>query len=264
MAIMWLLQKNNDLYTIEISTKKLYRLTTDGSEIILNGYASWLYTEEILGRASLYRSFWWSPDSKKIAFFRTNDSMVPEFTITDAGGQHGVVEKVRYPKAGDPNPQVKIGIVSPEGGQITWADFDDKSDQYFGAPYWLPNSSSLIVQWMNRSQDNLKLLEINPATGTKKELYDEKQKTWIKLQDGGERLYFLKNNKNFILQSDKTGWNHLYFMDINGKEINTITGGQFTVLKTYLVDEKNKIIYFTARSKENTATTDFYRVDFYR
>jgi dipeptidyl-peptidase-4 len=171
--------KNNDLYTINVKIKQQYRLTTDGSETILNGYASWIYMEEILGRASAYRSFWWSPDSKKIAFFRTDNSMVPEFTITDAGGQHGIVEKMRYPKAGDTNPQVKIGIIAPEGSNIAWADFNAQEDQYFGAPYWTPDGNSLIVQWMNTGQDNLKLWTVSPATGTKKELYNEKQKTWI-------------------------------------------------------------------------------------
>jgi dipeptidyl-peptidase-4 len=76
--------KNNDLYTIEINSKKVNRLTTDGSKLILNGYASWVYMEEILGRSSQYRSYWWSPDSKKIAFFRSDDTKVPEFVITNA------------------------------------------------------------------------------------------------------------------------------------------------------------------------------------
>ncbi len=252
--------KNNDLYTININTKKETRLTFDGSDVILNGYASWLYTEEILGRASLYRTFWWSPDSKRIAFFRTDDSLVPVFTITDGNGQHGYVEKERYPKAGDPNPEVQIGIVPPEGGAITFANFNAKDDQYFGAPYWTPDGSALWVQWMNRAQDNLKIWSVNPATGNKTALYDEKQKTWIKLADGFERIAFLNNNKNFILQSDQTGWNHLYLYDMAGKQINAITSGKFTVLKLTRVDEKKSIVYFTARSRENTACVDFYSV----
>jgi len=253
--------RDNDLYTINISTKKETRLTADGSDVIMNGYASWVYTEEILGRASMYRTFWWSPDSKHLAFFKTDDSPVPVFTITDgSGGQHGYVEKERYPKVGDPNPQIKIGIVSPTGGDIIFADFNEKDDQYFGAPYWTPDGSALWVQWMNRGQDNLKLWSVNPSTGAKKELYDEKQKTWIQLEDGYERLHFLTTNKNFILESDKTGWNHLYLYDMAGKEINPITSGKFTVLNITQVDEKKGIVYFTARSRENTARIDFYCV----
>ena len=252
--------KYNDLYTINIATKKENRLTTGGSDVILNGYASWVYTEEILGRASLYRTFWWSPDSKHLAFFRTDDSPVPVYTITDGNGQHGYVEKERYPKVGDANPQVKIGMVAPDGGNITFADFNEKDDQYFGAPYWTPDGNALWVQWMNREQNNLKIWAVNPSTGAKKELYDEKQKTWIQLEDGYERLHFLGNSKNFILESDQTGWNHLYLYDITGKLINPITGGKFTVLNLTKVDEKKGLVYFTARGRENTARIDFYSI----
>jgi len=252
--------KNNDLYTININTKKENRLTADGSDIILNGYASWVYTEEILGRPSMYRSFWWSPDSKHIAFFRTDDSPVPVYTITDGVGDHGYVEKERYPVAGDPNPEVKIGIISPEGGNTVWADFNEKDDQYFAMPQWTPDASTLWIQWINRDQNNLKIWSVNPANGSKKEIYDEKQKTWVQLADGFDRLHFLSNNKYFILESDKTGWNHLYLYDMNGKFINAVTSGKFTVLDINYIDEKNNIVYFSARSRENSARTDFYRV----
>ena len=252
---------NNDLYTINVNTKEEARITNDGSDSILNGYASWVYTEEILGRVSQYRSFWWSPDSKHLAFFRTDDSPIPVYTITDGNGQHGYVEKERYPKAGDPNPNVKIGIVKPTGGTITWADFNEKDDQYFGAPYWTTDGTSLWVQWMNRGQDNLKLYAVDPSNGSKKELYDEKQKTWIQLEDGYERLHFLKSSGNVIIESDKTGWNHLYLHDKTGKLINPITSGKFTVLSLTRLDEKDNTVYFTARSRENTARIDFYKVD---
>ncbi len=254
--------KNNDLYTVEIATQKETKITNDGSDVILNGYASWVYTEEILGRLSKYRSFWWSPDSKKIAFFRTDDSPVPTYTITDAPGTHGYVETQHYPKVGDKNPEIKIGIVSPNGGQITWADFNAKDNQYFGMPYWTNDGASLWVQWMNRKQNNLKIYAVNPTNGSKKEIYDETQKTWVQLQDGYERLHLLNNNKNFIVESDKTGWNNLYLYDMSGKLINAITAGRYTVTSIELIDEKKNIVYFTARSKENTARKDLYKVNF--
>ena len=253
--------KNNDLYTVNIETKKETKITNDGSDVILNGYASWVYTEEILGRRSAYRSFWWAPDSKHIAFFRTDDSPVPVYTITDGAGLHGLVEKERYPKVGDPNPEVKVGIAVPDGGNITWADFNAKDDQYFGVPYWKPDGSTLLVQWMNRLQDNLIIYEVNTANGSKKEFYNEKQKTWIDLDDEGERIHFFDNGKGFILFNDATGWKHMYNYDMTGKLINPITSGKFTVTALTYVDEKNNIIYFTAKGKENTARTDFYRVD---
>jgi dipeptidyl-peptidase 4 len=252
--------KNNDLYTVNISTKKENRLTADGSELILNGYASWVYYEEILGRGSQHRSFWWSPDSKKIAFFRADDTKVPVFTITDDAGQHGRVESERYPKVGDPNPEIKIGIVQPDGGGTTWCDFNTADDQYFGMPFWKPDGSGLLVQWLNRLQDKLVIYDVDLATGSKKEFYTETQKTWINLDDN-DRINFLKNGKGFIMLSDATGWKHLYYHDMNGKLINAITSGKFTVTELNYVDEKNGIVYFTARSRENTARRDFYRVN---
>jgi dipeptidyl-peptidase-4 len=197
--------KKNDLYSIDLRTKKETRLTSDGSDVILNGYASWVYMEEILGRASQYRAFWWSPDSKQIAFFRSDDSEVPVFTITDANTQHGYVEKVRYPKVGDKNPEVKVGIVSPEGGNPVWCDFNPKDDQYFGLPYWKPDASALLVQWMNRKQNQLRIWSVNPANGSKTIFYSEDQPTWISLDDEGERLHFLNNKTGLILQSDASG-----------------------------------------------------------
>ena len=253
--------KNNDLYTVNLSTTKETRITNDGSETILNGYASWVYMEEILGRNGNYRAFWWAPDSKHIAFFRSDDSKIPVFTITDAPGLHGVVETQRYPKVGDPNPELKVGIAAPEESKIVWAAFNEKDDQYFGLPYWKPDGNSLLVQWMNRQQDNLIIYEVNTFTGGKNEFYNEKQKTWVDLDDQGERIHFLHDKSGLILTSDVTGWRHLYFYDMKGKLVNAITSGKFTVNELTYIDEKKGIIYFTARSLENTARNDFYRVN---
>lgn len=252
--------RNNDLYTINLVSKKETRLTTDATDVILNGYASWVYYEEILGRASRYKSFWWSPDSKKIAYMHMDESMIPMFPIYSEEGQHGFIEQTRYPKAGDKNPEVKIGVVSPDGGKTVWADFNEKDDQYFGLPYWKPDGSALWIQWAPRSQDNLKIYEMNLTDGSKKEVYDEKQKTWVTLE-GNSRITFLKNGKQFILESDATGWDHLYLHDMTGKRINAITSGNYRVTAVNLVDEKNQLVYFTCR-KDNSARFDLYKVKF--
>ena len=168
--------RNNNLFTIRLSDKKEIQLTTDGTDVILNGYASWVYYEEILGRPTRYKSFWWSPDSKHIAYMRMDEHLVPMFPIYSEEGQYGFIEQTRYPKAGDRNPEVKVGVVHSDGGATVWADFNEKDDQYFGMPYWKPDGSALWIQWMPRTQDNLKVYEMNLADGTKKEVYDEKNK----------------------------------------------------------------------------------------
>ena len=255
--------KNNNLYTVSIADKKETAITSENTKGILNGYASWVYFEEIFGRPTQYRAFWWSPDSKYISFMRFDERQVPMFPIYNSEGQHGFVEETRYPKAGDPNPTVKIGWTSPTGGSITWADFNENEDQYFGWPIWNPNNNSMWMSWMDRGQNNLKIYELDMSTGAKKEVYQEYQKTWIDLEDRvSGRINFLSNNQGYIAQSDASGWNQLYLYTMEGKLINAITSGKYTVTGIKFIDEKNKTIYFTARGLENTARIDLYAVYF--
>lgn len=252
--------RNNDLYAVDVATGQEVRYTNDGTDVIYNGWSSWVYFEEILGRPTQYKAFWWAPDSKRIAFMRFDDTKVPMFPINGSTGQHGYTEKTRYPKAGDPNPEVRVGFVPVTGGTVTWADFNEKDDQYFGTPYWSYDGGSLMVQWMNRGQDNLKFFSVNPATGSKKEIYDEKQSSWVDLDYDG-RIEYLQDKKHYILKSDKTGWAHFYLYTLDGKLINPITSGKWQVTDLEHVDEKNKVIYFTAR-KEASTRKDFYRVNY--
>ncbi|MFN5439486.1 MAG: DPP IV N-terminal domain-containing protein [Bacteroidota bacterium] len=253
--------RKNDLYTVELSSGKEFRLTKDGSDLILNGYASWVYFEEILGRPSRYKSYWWSPDSKSICFMRMDDTRVPLFPIVGETGQHGYVENTRYPKSGDPNPTVKMGITSTDGSSLVWADFDETYDQYFGMPYWMPNASTLLVQWMNRGQDSLIIYAVNPSNGSKKEFYKEVQQTWVDLDDMGARISFLPSNKGIIIKSDKDGWDQLYLHNTDGSLKNKITNGNHWSTDVQWIDTVKNVIYFTSREHESTRT-DLYRVDF--
>src|SRR5690606_16763638 len=222
--------------------------------------SSWVYYEEILGRPTNYKAFWWSSDSKQLAFMRFDDTRVPMFPIYVSRGQNGYLEETRYPKAGQENPKVRIGFVKVEGSPVVWADFNEDEDQYFGQPYWSFDSQSIMVQWMNRDQTNLKFCAVNPFDGSKREIYDEQQATWINL-DHEERITYLADNKHYILKSDKTGWAHYYLYTLDGKLLNPITQGDWQVVSLEYIAERNKVIYFTAR-KENSATVDLYRIDY--
>lgn len=249
-------KKDNNLYAVEIATKKIVQFTTDGSSIIFNGYASWVYFEEILGRRSRYKAFWWSDDSKTIAYMRFDETGIPIFPIYVADGQHGYLEKTAYPKPGDKNPEVKIGITSVDNPVTVWADFNQKDDQYFGTPIWAPGNK-LWISWMNRDQNILKVYDVNLNDGSKKIVYEEQQKTWIDLDDNS-RFYFLDNNAGFLVKSDKDGWENLYLYDQQGNFKNAVTNGNFWGTSIVKVDEKKKEIYFRAR-KENSARFDFYK-----
>ncbi len=247
--------RKNNLYAKELSSGKEIQFTNDGSDNVYNGYAAWLYYEEILGRASRYKAFWWSPDSKHIAYMHFDETQVPVFPIYNSEGHEGFLEHEHYPKAGDKNPEVKIGIVSVDNPTTVWADFNEKDDQYFGTPYWSPDASAVWFQWMPRLQNNYKIFAVDANNGSKKEVYDEKQKTWVSWRE----VTFLHDTKQYIITSDKTGWSHLYLYNMDGKLANQITQGNFTVTEIVEVDEKTKTVFFKAR-KENSARVDFYKI----
>jgi dipeptidyl-peptidase-4 len=250
--------RDHNLFTIDLETGKETQITTDGSDVVYNGWAAWLYYEEIFGRPSKYRAFWWSPDSRHIAFYRFDETDVPVFPLYNSEGQHGSLENTRYPKAGDKNPEVKFGIITVPKKEIVWADFNEKDDQYFGEPFWTPKGDRLIMQWMNRQQDTLILYSIDLVTGKKKTIYTEHQPTWV---DWFEKITFLKNGKEFFIQSDKSGWMHIYHFNIDDNKLKQVTNGKWAVANILYVDGEKEVIYFTAR-KEASTSTDLYKINF--
>ncbi len=248
--------RDNNLFALDLTTGKETQFTNDASDVVYNGWAAWVYFEEIFGRPTRYRAFWWSPNSKEIAFYRFDETNVPMFPIYNSDGHHGTLERTRYPKAGDPNPMVKFGVANLESGKVVWADFNENDDQYFGTPFWTPDGKGLWTQWMNRLQNNVKIYQINRITGAKKEIYDEKQNSWVEWLDD---LRFLKNGSGFIIKTDKDGWAHYYLYDMDGKLKNKITDGEWTVNNIEVLDEDNGLLYFTAK-KEASTRTDLYKV----
>ena len=223
--------RDNDLYVIDIASQKEVRLTSDGTDLILNGYASWVYYEEILGRPSRYKAFWWSPDSRKIGFYRFDNTEVPLFPIYSPFGQDGRLNNTRYPKAGERNPEVRIGIVdisdlfSPSDGgmvlagpsgevtddacpapEIVWADFEPSEDQYFGIPFWGADSREFYIARMPRIQNTLDLYAVYASDGSRRQVYHEQYKTWI---DWINAVYFTESGL-YMARRFETGWEQVY------------------------------------------------------
>jgi dipeptidyl-peptidase-4 len=111
--------RDNNLFAYDLDSSVEHQYTSDGSDTVSNGWASWVYMEEIFGRGAASAAFWWSPDSSRLAFMRFDDSPVPVFPIYHADGQHGELERQRYPKAGDPNPYVAMGVVPVAEGKVS-------------------------------------------------------------------------------------------------------------------------------------------------
>ena len=249
--------RDNNLFIIDMVSGLEQQLTQDGSETVYNGYASWVYFEEVFGRDSKYKAFWWAPDNEMIAFLRFDNEEVPVFPIFNAEGTHGKLEMTRYPKAGDPNPKVMLGIAHVETGNIVWVDTDPEADHYLAWPFWTPDSRNLLFQWMNRAQNNIKLYLADPTTGKKVEIYDEKQRTWVEFF---EDIQIFKDHSGFLLKSDVSGWSHLYYYDIEGNLKKRLTHGDWSVQSIKHVDEKNGVVYFQGTRDEKTET-HLYRID---
>jgi dipeptidyl-peptidase 4 len=248
--------RGHNLFAYDLHEGIEYQYTTDGSDTVYNGWASWVYYEEILGRASQYAAFWWSPDSTRLAFMRFDDAPVPVFPIYHADGQHGELERQRYPKAGDPNPWVRVGVVPVTGGPVVWMDFDERADHYLAWPFWTPDSRTLMVQWMNRGQDTIRFYNCDPATGKKIRVFEEHQPSWVRFFT--DVHYF--QDGSFLLRSDADGWDHLYLYGADGMLARRLTAGDWAVASIARVDEAGGWIYFMARPEERTWDTRLMRV----
>ena len=255
--------RDNDLYVVDIADGSEHRLTFDGSALILNGYASWVYYEEILGRPSRYRAFWWSPDSRKIGFYRFDNTEVPMFPIYSPAGQDGNLQLTRYPKAGEPNPRVKIGIIdvdkacgSGSGAETVWADFDENEDQYFGIPFWGADSREFFISREPRIQNTLDLFSISAEDGSKKHIYHESYRTWLDWIDG----MLFSDSGLYMARSFETGWQQIYFLSYDGKTLRRLTDGPNWRISLLRADEASGNVYFTA-CRDASERQCLYRVN---
>lgn len=244
--------KNKDLYVFDLVNLKEIRLTRDGNERIYNGYASWVYYEEILGRHSHYAAFWWSPDGSKIAYLRTDETDVPVFTLNrldEPDGLHGKLEVVPYPKPGDSNPKVRMGIADVASATTVWVKTDYSSDQYIAWPFWTPDSRKLAVQILNRDQNHLQIILAEAVTGNYTTIYDESNKTWVEFR---EDVYVMKSGSGFLIRSYRSGWENLYHYGWDGRLIKQLTDFNFRVTSVERVDEGRGMVYFYATGPEST------------
>jgi dipeptidyl-peptidase-4 len=247
--------RDNNLYVVDIATQTERALTTDGGGTVRNGEADWVYYEEVFD--GQWKLFWWSPDSSSIAFYQMDDAPVHQFTVVNNVPERQQVEVTAYPRAGEPNPEVKLGIVSAAGGPVKWVDLETYSEGAFlitGAG-WLPDSERIYFFVQDRAQTWLDIDTAPREGGKPKRLLRDNTRAWI---EPPNTFRFLADG-SFLLSSERAGWKHLYLYDKAGALKHAVTEGEWEARRVHHVDEKNGWIYVTGTRDAHIAE-NLYRV----
>jgi dipeptidyl-peptidase 4 len=235
-------RRGSDLYAVDVASKSETRLTRDGSDTLRNGGLDWVYPEEL----ELSAAFWWSPDSKSIAYLQFDTQSEPLYPHEDALRMRAVYEPERYPQAGDNNAAIRLGVVSAAGGPTRWYDVGNTRDSYLIARAgWMPGSRALYVLRFNRVQNRDALLSIDVETGSRAIVFEESDPYWINLKGD---IWFLENGKQFLWTSERTpgGYRHIFLYSNDGKDIQPLTNGAWEVTGIAGVDEASGRVYYTS------------------
>jgi dipeptidyl-peptidase-4 len=231
-----------DLYTLDIAAKRETRLTRDGTETLRNGTPDWVYPEEL----ELGTAFWWSPDSKSVAYLQFDSSVEPVLPHADLLRVRALYEPQRYPQAGENNAQVHLGVVAATGGPTRWYDVGDTRDSFLIARAgWIPSSHALYVLRFNRVQNHDELLAIDLESGRPSTIFEESDPYWINL--GGD-IRFLADGQRFLWTSQRGegGYRHIYLYSLDGKQVKQLTKGAWEVETIEAVDEAAGKLYYTS------------------
>ena len=246
--------QNNNLMLFHIPTATTQAVTTDGKwNFIINGNCDWVYEEEF----EFSRAYEWSPKGNYIAYYRFDESGVKEFNMTMYDNAHNSDYRYKYPKAGDDNSVVEIYIYDVNNATKAKAQYET-GDIYIPRIKWTTDDRQLVVFWMNRHQNVLKLLSTDATTGKSSTLYEEKNKYFVEINDD---WWFLKDGKHFLFSSEMNGYRHLYLYGLDGTFKKQSTKGNAEVTEVNGVDEVNKRIYYTMAwprpMDRNLFVTDF-------
>ena len=214
------------------------RITSDGKfNEIINGATDWVYEEEFV----FTKAFFWSPDSKKIAYYRFDEKRVKEYKLEYYGEDYPEIYTFKYPKAGEDNSLIDIRIYDLESGETVPVDIGTETDIYIPRIKWTTDPNILALYQMNRHQNKLELLLADANNGSSRVILTENNPWYIDITDDWT---FLKDRESVLLTSEKDGYNHLYLYDLNGRLIRQLTSGHWEVTALYGVDETHGLIYF--------------------
>jgi dipeptidyl-peptidase-4 len=246
-------RRGHDLYTMDVLSRQTTRITEDGNPTLLNGELDWVYPEEL----DLGTAYWWSPDSKRIAYLQLDiarEMIYPQVALT---GLRATLEPERYPQAGTANADVRVGVTAAGGGSTRWMDLGETRGYLIARVYWTPDSSKLAIERFTRVQNELDLTLADASTGAAKSVLHESDPYWINHND----LFHFLNDGQFIWGSERDGFQHLYLYGMDGKQHKRITEGNWEVTSLAGVDESRQTLYFVS-SEASPLERQLYSIKF--
>jgi len=234
--------RDNDLWVMDVASGQVTRLTHDGSATIINGTTDWVYEEEF----DLRDAWRWSPDGRRIAFWRFDQSAVGEFPLLDYMQLYEEPMELRYPKAGTPNSTVRIGVVDVASGETTWIEPGAGEWEYIARMDWAGSSDELTFQRLPRWQNRIDVMIADARTGESRVLFSDTDSAWVDVDDD---MTWIDDGRRFIWSSERDGWNQLYLHDRDGSVVRQITSGDWDVTAFHGVDEEAGWVYFSAAER---------------
>jgi dipeptidyl-peptidase-4 len=247
--------RDNNLWVVDVATANERALTEGGHDDLRYGKATWVYYEEVFNRR--WRTFWWSPDSENIVFYETDSSMIPWFTIVADDVEPQRVERARFPKPGQKNPDVRVGIAPRSGGPINWVDLSLYTEGAYlvtGAG-WTPDGKNVRLYLQDRTQTWLDHIEVGTRGGEPRRLYRDRTEAWIEPPSIVRYL----DDGTALISSPRDGYRHLYHYAKDGALLGRVTEGEWEVRAIEHVDEANGWVYFMGMA-ESPIAPNLYRV----
>jgi dipeptidyl-peptidase-4 len=246
----------HDVYVEDVASGHVVRLTNDGSKTLINGTFDWVYEEEFFARDG----FRWSPDGASIAFWQLDAEGVRHFLMmNNTDSVYSYTIPVEYPKAGGTNSAARVGVVAAAGGETTWCDVPgDSRDNYIPRMEWSGNSDEIVIQRMNRHQNENRVMLCDAATGSMETILTETDPAYL---DAVDDWQWLDGDREFTWVSERTGWRHLYRVSRDGGKVRDVTddGDDWEIISVQRIDEDGGRVYFTA-SPETATQRYLYRV----
>ena len=248
--------RDHNLVVVDVGRRREWALTRDGHDDLLRGELDWVYQEEIYGRGN-FKGFWWSPDSSRLAYLETDESPVKEFTVIDHLPYRLGIETTDYPKAGDLNPIVRLGVIAALGGDTVWVDLDHytPTDMLLVSVSWSPDGEDVLFQVQNREQTWLDLNTADAVTGATTRLFQETTPAWV--EANGDPTWL--EDGTFLWLSERSGWKHLYHYESDGTLRTQVSDGEWELRTLHGFDEDAGWVYFSG-TERSPIGSDAYRI----